>query len=91
MADRALWAFVPCGLCGGTGESDYGLDECDECAGTGDQYVNPTAADLLTDPRVRALVEALRPVVLRWDPDAMDDMERRLIAALVPFEEVSRG
>lgn len=48
----------------------------------------PTPADLLTDPRVRALVEALRfsEGIVANESDTTE-----IMAALAPFEEVPRG
>ena len=68
----------------------------------GEFRMEPTPADLLTDPRVRALVEAAR-VALHCSVEDQGDharMEAALApcandpavqAALAPFEEVNRG
>ena len=73
---------------GGDLEPDL-VDECDDCAGTGDEYRAPTPADLLTDPRVQALVTALRRV--QGDYSIEEEEWRCVDEALGPFEEVGRG
>ena len=78
MGER-LYLTAPCTGCGAS------FDGCNRCT-AGTEYRVPTPADLLTDPRVRALVEAGRKVI----PWCHDGSTHELEAALAPFE-VSRG
>ena len=59
-----------------------------DCPCAEDSYRDPTPADLLGDPRVRALVEALRRV--QGDYTIEEEEWRCVDEALAPFE-VSRG
>mgnify|MGYP003442826174 FL=1 len=95
MAERYLSAvsWHECDACGGTGYAPPpGFHEsCEVCDGAGELqgHLRPTPADLLTDPRVRSLVEALTAALGPLDehaPVATFAVE----AALAPFE-VSRG
>lgn len=91
MGERNLSVVTwdSCDLCGGTGEA-RDREPCDACEGTGELHGHqrPTPADLLTDPRVRALVEALRfsEGIVANESDTTE-----IMAALAPFEEVPRG
>ena len=76
-----------CETCDGNGVY---LDEDGEydCPCAEDSYRDPTPADLLTDPRVQALVEAVE--LLRDWPDQYPRHHSALMKALAPFE-VDRG
>lgn len=76
-----------CQTCDGNGvyldeESEY------DCPCAEDSYRDPTPADLLTDPRVQALVDALRRV--QGDYTIEEEEWRCVDEALAPFG-VSRG
>lgn len=80
---------VGCHACGGDGVREpY---PCPVCEGRGWcwMYRAPTPADLLTDPRVRALVAALRRV--QGDYSIEEEEWRCVDEALAPFEGVPRG
>ena len=78
-AQAKLLVRVACPKCGGEGARE-GEPWCVRCDGDGQICRTPTPADLLTDPRVAALVEALRR-----------ETDGHPHPALAPFEEVSRG
>lgn len=83
-----------CHVCGGDGVREpY---PCPVCEGRGWcwMYRAPTPADLLTDPRVRAVVEALQTEVaaLRVLQEyGGRTLSTATVAALAPFEGVTRG
>lgn len=96
MGERYLsvQSWHKCDACGGTGKAPPpGFREpCEVCDGDGELCTHLsriTPADLLTDPRVRALVETLRRV--QGDYSIEEEEGRCVDEALAPFEEVTRG
>lgn len=79
-----------CETCGGEGLFlDDEIGEQMDCPCGEDLYREPMPADLLTDPRVAALVRALRRVSADY---TVEEEEWQCVdAALAPFEEVTRG
>lgn len=78
--------IVDCSNCDGSGLWHDGT-ACGDCGGRGwvESHRSPTPADLLTDPRVRALVKAAqRSVKDMWESHELE-------TALALFEEVGRG
>ena len=81
MAETSLWMLVECPTCAGSDRLG-----CRDCDGTRELYRDPTPADLLSDPRVAALVEALGHSLreLRVYDQYRQDVAAK--AALAPFE-----
>lgn len=92
--DALLYRYrIGCVACNGTGVFEPYLCPVCEDAGRCWMYRAPTPADLLTDPRVRALVEALQgeAAALRMLQEfGGRTLSTATVAALAPFEEVPR-
>ncbi len=83
-AHAKLLVRVACPKCGGEGARE-GEPWCVRCDGDGLIGRTPTPADLLTDPRVRALVAALDDTMETLELHARRRIHDAAVAALAPF------